>query len=107
MTQILLSVLTPAVVWLAVWIVRAVKPVLPVAVITTLIVPALSALAAWVGTVIVPGAPWEVTLLIGLASTFIHEFLNNLKNTVMALGTQSEVPKTGVQPDTQASMLRT
>ena len=99
MEAILLTVLVPAVTWIAVKVATLVKSGLPDVVVTTFIVPIASGLVTWVGSLVIPDAPWYVLLLIGLASTFLQEFLKNLGRAIGDLVAGQKLSRMGTRND--------
>ena len=79
MEAIILSVLTPVAVFLATKLALWVKPNVPAVIVTTFIVPLLTGLATWISSMVNPNLAWYYAAGISLASTFIYEFLKNLK----------------------------
>ncbi len=96
MSQLIVTVLTPAIVWIASQLLVLAKKSIPDALMTSLIVPTLSAVAAWVSSIVVPdGAPFAVNVLLGLLSVFLHEFVKNNVRAALALIKGESVPRMG------------
>jgi len=76
------SLLTPAVVWLVTYLVPIVKKDVPSWVITTFIVPVLSTLTTVVMQALGHAPNFALNLLLGLAATFLHEFLKNIESAL-------------------------
>ena len=82
---LLLTILTPLVVYGATWLVGFLVPKLPSVLITTLVVPALSAVAVLIASLLGGTNPWYIQLGLGLVATFVHEFQNNVKQAGPAI----------------------
>jgi len=76
----LITVLTPVIVYLVTKAVTAIGPSLSSLTITTVVVPVLSVLVTFIAPLVGGTNPWYVTLILGLVSTFVHEFISNLQN---------------------------
>ena len=91
----MLTILEPALTWLAVAVALAVKKGVPDWIVTTFIVPAASGLATYIGTLTFPEAPWYVPFALGLVSTFLREFLKNLGRAIADYFTGKPVARQG------------
>jgi len=82
MESIIIAALSPVFVYLGTKLALWVKPNIPSAIVTTILVPVLSGLSGWLSSLVTPDLSWYYVAAIGLAGTFIHEFLNNIKKAI-------------------------
>ena len=75
---LIVTILTPLVVYGATWVIGTFLPKIPSVLITTLVVPVLSGVAALIATLLGSTNPWYIQLALGFAATFVHEFQNNV-----------------------------
>jgi hypothetical protein len=96
MADFLVNLLSPAIVWIASWVVSLVKKTIPDSVMTGIIVPALAVAVSYLQHLVLPGsAPFMVSVLISLVSVFLQEFTKNAGRAISALWNGTPVPRMG------------
>lgn len=96
MAEFLVNLISPAIVWVAAWLLSLAKKAIPDAVMSNIIIPMLAVASGYIQTVVVPdGAPFAVSVLLALVAVFLREFTKNGTRAALAWLKGEKLPRMG------------